>query len=88
MTTIQDIIQVGVSMPDREGFANFVRDMLGLPAATSPDGNITYVRADRYRHRIAARTAPEPVLDYIGFDVGGSDGLGEWKSKLTAAGIA
>jgi 2,3-dihydroxybiphenyl 1,2-dioxygenase len=88
MATIQEIMQVGVSVPDREGFANFVRDILGLPAATSTDGNITYVRADRYRHRIAARTAPEPILNYIGFDVGGSDGLAEWKTKLTAAGIA
>jgi len=80
-------MQVGVSMPDREGFANFVRDMLGLPASASTDGNITYVRADRYRHRIAARTAPDPTLDYIGFDIGGSGELAEWKSKLTATGI-
>jgi hypothetical protein len=87
MAAIQEIMQVGVSMPDREAFANFVRDMLGLPATSSPEGNITYVRADRYQHRIAARTAPEPVLNYVGFDVGGSDGLAEWKTKLSASGI-
>ena len=58
MTTVRDIMQIGVGMPDPERFANFARDMLGLPATTSPDGKITYVRPDRYRHRIAARTAP------------------------------
>jgi 2,3-dihydroxybiphenyl 1,2-dioxygenase len=87
MSKIQEIMQVGVSMPDREGFAIFVRDKLGLPANTSPDGKVTYVRSDRYQHRIAARTAPEPHLNYIGFDVGGSDGLAEWMTKLSAAGI-
>lgn len=87
MTTIQDIMQIGVGMPDPARFANFARDMLGLPAAISPDGKITYVRPDRYRHRIAARTAPEPVLDYLGFDVGGPDALAAWKTKLGAGGI-
>jgi len=33
MTTIHDIMQVGVGMPDREKFENFARDMLGLSAA-------------------------------------------------------
>lgn len=32
----------------------------------SPDESATYMLADCYRHRLAARTAP-PVLDYIGF---------------------
>lgn len=87
MATIQEIMQVGVGMPDRERFANFARDMLGLPATTSPDGRITYIRPDRYQHRIAARTAPEPVLNYIGLDVGGPDELVEWKTKLRTGGI-
>jgi len=87
MAMIQEIMQVGVGMPDRERFANFARDMLGLPATTSPDGRITYIRPDRYQHRIAARTAPEPVLNYIGLDVGGPDELAEWKTKLKAGGI-
>ena len=71
MTTIQDIMQVGVGMPDRERFENFARDILGFPASTSPDGRVTYIRPDRYQHRIAARTAAEPILNYIGLDVGG-----------------
>src|ERR1700751_6478909 len=87
MTTIQEIMQIGVGMPDREEFANFARDMLGLPATTSLDGKVTYVRPDRYQHRIAARTAPEPVLNYIGLDVGGAEELAEWETKLTAEGI-
>jgi 2,3-dihydroxy-p-cumate/2,3-dihydroxybenzoate 3,4-dioxygenase len=87
MTTIHDIMQVGVGMPDREKFENFARDMLGLSASRSPDGKVTYVRPDRYQHRIAAWTAPEPVLGYIGFDVGGSQQLAEWEIKLTAQGI-
>ena len=87
MTTIQEIMQIGVGMPDREEFANFARDMLGLPATTSLDGKVTYVRPDRYQHRIAARTAPEPVLNYIGLDVGGPDELAEWKTKLGAEDI-
>lgn len=87
MTTIQEIMQVGVGMPDCERFANFARDMLGFPVTQSPDGKVTYVRPDRYQHRIAARTAPEPVLNYIGFDVGGRDELAEWGTKLGAGGI-
>ncbi len=87
MTTIQEIMQVGVGMPDCERFANFARAMLGLPTTKSPDGKVTYVRPDRYQHRIAARTAPESVLNYIGFDVGGRDELAEWEMKLGAAGI-
>jgi 2,3-dihydroxybiphenyl 1,2-dioxygenase len=87
MTTIQDIMQVGVGMPDRERFENFSRDMLGVPASSSPDGKVTYVRPDRYQHRIAAWTAPEPVLRYIGLDVGGPQQLAEWETKLTAQGI-
>jgi hypothetical protein len=84
MTTIKEIMQIGVGMPDREAFAQFSRDMLGFPTTNSPDGNVTYMRVDRYPHRVAARTAPEPVLNYIGFDVGGPDALAEWKTKLAA----
>jgi 2,3-dihydroxy-p-cumate/2,3-dihydroxybenzoate 3,4-dioxygenase len=87
MTKIQEIMQVGVGMPDRERFANFARDILGFPTTKSPDGKIIYVRPDRYQHRIAARRAPEPVLNYIGLDVGGPDELAEWKTKLGAEGI-
>jgi 2,3-dihydroxy-p-cumate/2,3-dihydroxybenzoate 3,4-dioxygenase len=87
MATIHDITQVGVGVPDRERFEKFARDMLGFPVARSPDEKVTYVRPDHYRHRIAARTAPEPVLRYVGFDVGGPDELAEWEKKLTAKGI-
>jgi 2,3-dihydroxybiphenyl 1,2-dioxygenase len=87
MTTIQDIVQIGVGVPDRERFTSFAREMLGFPAVTSPDGKVTYVRADHYQHRIAARTAPEPALNYIGLDVGGPDQLAEWKTKLGAENI-
>lgn len=87
MTTIQEIMQVGVGMPDCERFANFARDVLGFPTTQSPDGKVTYVRPDRYQHRIAARTAPEPGLNYIGFDVGGRDELAGWEMKLGAGGI-
>lgn len=87
MTTIQEIMQVGVGMPDRKKFADFARDVLGFPVTPSPDGKLTYVRPDRYQHRIAARTAAAPVIDYIGFDVGGAAELDEWKTKLRAGGI-
>ena len=87
MTTIHDIMQVGVGMPDRERFENFARVMLGFPTSRSPDGKVTYVRPDRYQHRIAACKAPEPLLRYIGFDVGGPQQLAEWEMKLTALGI-
>jgi 2,3-dihydroxy-p-cumate/2,3-dihydroxybenzoate 3,4-dioxygenase len=87
MTTIQDIMQVGVGMPDRERFANFSVDMLGFPAAASLDGKVTYIRPDRYHHRISARTTAKPSLNYIGFDVGGFDELAQWKTKLGAEGI-
>jgi 2,3-dihydroxybiphenyl 1,2-dioxygenase len=87
MTTIHDIMQVGVGMPDREGFENFARDMLGLPISRSPDGKFSYVRPDQYHHRIAACITPQPVLRYVGFDVGGAQELVEWKTKLTAHGI-
>ena len=87
MTTIHDIMQVGVGMPDRERFENFARDMLGFPVSRSPDGKVTYLRPDQYQHRIAARTAAEPVLRYVGFDIGGAEELAEWETKLTAEGI-
>jgi 2,3-dihydroxybiphenyl 1,2-dioxygenase len=82
MTKIEDIMQIGVGMPDRDRFAQFSRDALGLPTTDSPDGTVTYVRADRYQHRIAARTSPVPTLNYIGFDVGGAAALAEWKKEL------
>jgi 2,3-dihydroxybiphenyl 1,2-dioxygenase len=87
MTTIREIMQVGVGVPDRESFAIFARDLLGLPVTVSPDDKVTYVRPDRYQHRIAARTAAAPVLNYIGLDVGGPSELAEWKTKLGARGI-
>lgn len=87
MATIQEIMQIGVGMPDRERFANFSRDMLGLPATTSPDGKVSYIRSDRYQHRIAARTAPKPVLNYIGLDIGGPEELADWQKKLSNGGI-
>ena len=87
MTSIKDIIQVGVGVPDRDRFAAFAREMLGLPTTDSPDGAVTYVRADRYQHRIAARSAGAPALNYIGFDVGGPEELAEWQTKLGAASI-
>lgn len=87
MTTIHEIMQVGVGMPDREAFKRFATDMLGFPARRSPDGKVTYVRPDQYHHRIAARTAPQSVLDYVVFDVGGPQQLIEWQCKLTAEGV-
>ncbi len=87
MTTIQDIMQVGVGVPDRERLENFARDLLGFSTSRSPDGRVSYLRPDQYLHRIAAYTAPEPVLQYIGFDVGGGQQLAEWETELTAEGI-
>ena len=86
--TVREIMQVGVGVPDREKFESFARDMLGFPVLRSPDGRISYVRTDQYQHRIAASTALEPVLRYVSFDIGGSEQLAGWASKLTAAGIA
>ena len=87
MTAIQDIMQVGVGVPDRERFENFARNLLGFTASQSPDGRVTYLRPDQYSHRIAAYTAPQPALQYIGLDVGGHQQLAEWETKLTAEGI-
>jgi catechol 2,3-dioxygenase-like lactoylglutathione lyase family enzyme len=87
MTAIKEIMQIGVGMPDRETFARFSHDILGFTTSNSPDGNVTYVRVDGYRHRLAARTTGEPVLNYIGFDVGGPAALDEWKTKLAAQDI-
>ncbi len=87
MTTIIDIMQVGVGLPDREGFETFARDTLGFPVSRSSDGMLTYIRADRYQHRIAASTARESTLRYLGFDAGGPQELAEWQTKLTAEGI-
>ena len=88
MTTIKDIMQVGVGMPDRAAFTRFAHEMLGFPTMNSADGNVTYLRVDGYRHRVAARTAPAPVLNYIGFDVGGADALAEWKTALAEKNLA
>ena len=71
MSTIKEIMQIGVGMPDRETFARFSHEILGFPITNSRDGTVTYMRVDRYPYRLAARTAPEPVLNYIAFDVGG-----------------
>ena len=87
MTSIRDIIQVGVGMPARETFEKFARDLLGFSASRSLDGKITYLRTDRYPYRIAAYTAPSPILQYVGFDVGGRVELSEWEDKLSSAGI-
>jgi 2,3-dihydroxybiphenyl 1,2-dioxygenase len=87
MATIHDIIHVGVGMPDRERFENFARDLLGFPVTRSTDGKVTYVRPDQYQHRIAAYPASEPVLRYVGLDVGGAEDFAEWQTKLTAEGI-
>ena len=84
MSTIKEIMQIGVGMPNRETFAHFSRDVLGFPTTNSPDGTVTYMRVDRYPHRLAARTAPEPVLNYIALDVGGPDALAEWKNEFAA----
>lgn len=87
MTTIKEIMQVGVGVPDRYAFARFAHDMLGFPTTNSLDGNVTYTRVDRYSHRLAARSAPAPVLNYIALDVGGADALTEWKTRLAAKSI-
>jgi 2,3-dihydroxy-p-cumate/2,3-dihydroxybenzoate 3,4-dioxygenase len=87
MATVHDIVQVGVGMPDRERFENFARDMLGFPVNRSADGKVTYVKPDQYQHRIAARTATDPLLRYVGFDVGGPQELADWETELTAKGI-
>jgi len=84
MTTIQEIMQVGVGMPDLAKFESFTQHMLGLPTNRSPDGSVTYMRSDQYHHRIAARAAPQPVLLYVGFDVGGARELAEWETKLAS----
>ena len=87
MSTIKEIMQIGVGMPDREAFGRFSHDILGFPTNNSPDGTVTYTRVDRYPHRLVARTAPEPMLNYISFDVGGPDALSEWKTRLAAKAI-
>jgi 2,3-dihydroxybiphenyl 1,2-dioxygenase len=87
MSTIKEIMQIGVGMPDRAAFARFSHDMLGFPTIESSAGNVTYTRVDNYPYRLAARTAPEPVLNYISFDVGGPDALAEWKAKLAGKDI-
>jgi hypothetical protein len=44
MSTIQEIVRIGVGMPDREKFARFSHDVLGFPTTNSPDGTVTYMR--------------------------------------------
>ena len=88
MPIIRDIVQVGVGVPDRERFENFARDLLGFSASRSADGSVSYLRPDSYPYRIAAYTAPQPVLQYIGFDVGGREQLAVWETRLTDEGIA
>jgi 2,3-dihydroxy-p-cumate/2,3-dihydroxybenzoate 3,4-dioxygenase len=87
MANIRDIIQVGVGMPERESFEKFARDLLGFPASRSGDGKVTYLRTDQYPHRIAAYTAPSPILQYVGLDVGGRTELSEWETKLSHEGV-
>jgi 2,3-dihydroxy-p-cumate/2,3-dihydroxybenzoate 3,4-dioxygenase len=87
MPTIHEIMQVGVGMPDLEGFEIFSREILGFPVTRSPDGKIAYLRPDKYQHRIAARQTSEPALRYVGFDVGSPQELAGWKTKLTSEGI-
>jgi 2,3-dihydroxybiphenyl 1,2-dioxygenase len=87
MATIHEIMQVGVGVPNLERFENFARELLGLSVSRSPDRTLTYLRPDRYHHRIAASTASEPILRYVNFDVGGPQQLADWQAKLTAAGI-
>ena len=87
VATIRDIIQVGVGMPERENFEKFSRDLIGFATSRSPDGKVTYLRPDRFPHRIVAYTAPKPALQYVVFDVGSSEELAEWERKLSAEGI-
>ena len=87
MATIHDIVQVGVGVPDREAFEHFARAMLGFPITRSADDEVTYVRSDQYHHRIAARTTSQPVLHYVGFDVGGPAELAAWETQLSAKGV-
>jgi 2,3-dihydroxy-p-cumate/2,3-dihydroxybenzoate 3,4-dioxygenase len=87
MVTIRDIIQVGVGVPDRESFESFARNLLGFPVYRSDDEKITYLRPDRYPHRIAVHRALKPVLQYVGFDVGGREQLADWERKLSSEGI-
>ena len=87
MSTIKEIMQIGVGVPDRKAFSDFSHQMLGLPTADSADGTVTYMQIDRYRHRLAARAAREPLLNYISLDVGGSDALAAWKTKLAAKNV-
>jgi 2,3-dihydroxybiphenyl 1,2-dioxygenase len=87
MTTIKDVVQIGVSTPEREKFAEFTRDMLGFRSQPSPDGNISYIKSDSYQHRIAARSAAQPTIEYIALDVGGPEELAQWKTRLSAEGI-
>lgn len=87
MTTIKEIMQVGVGVPDRDAFARFAHDMLGFPTTDSLDGKVTYTRVDRYSHRLAAQAAPAPVLNYIALDVGDADALAQWKTKLAGKAI-
>jgi 2,3-dihydroxybiphenyl 1,2-dioxygenase len=87
MTSIKEIMQVGVGAPDLESFDNFAREALGFAVSKSSEGKISYVRADPYHHRIAASAAPAPILRYIGFDVGGAEQLAGWETKLGSARI-
>jgi 3,4-dihydroxy-9,10-secoandrosta-1,3,5(10)-triene-9,17-dione 4,5-dioxygenase len=87
MRTIKEIMLIGVSMPNRETFAHFSHDILGFPTVDSADGTVTYMRVDRYQHRLAVRTAAEPVLNYIAFDVGDAQALAAWKTKLATKAI-
>ncbi|MGE3537732.1 MAG: VOC family protein [Candidatus Tectimicrobiota bacterium] len=87
MAIIHDIVQVGVGVPDREHFEQFTQDILGFPVSRSADGQVTYMRTDQYCHRLAVRTTAQPVLYYVGFDVGSNEALAEWEMTLSARGI-
>lgn len=82
MITVDDIMEFGVGMPNREEFERFARDLLSFPVSQSADGKVSYVRPDHFQHRIAAYTAPAPVLNYVGFDIGGPQQLVAWQTKL------
>jgi extradiol dioxygenase len=83
---ITSLAYIGFTSPNAEDWRSFGPDVLGLELVDpGPDGSLR-LRNDDLAWRIAPHPGSQDDLAYLGWDVGGPDGLAAVADKVRAAG--
>lgn len=84
--TVRALGYVGVESPNAKEWLEFGPEVLGMEAEEASGGTVT-LRMDDYRHRVTVYHGKQNRIRYLGWDVGGPEGIDRFAEAAQRSGV-